>query len=158
MSKRGSGSSTRKSSFGNIDVGEGYKTSQRTLELAKLEYESTMKVKGTPDWYVKYYYLQQIKHTGVENPQKWVEDNLKEREADIRKNWEKRTKRAKKFKYKSLEEMLEAQKPNGQGRKEVDITSAAYNRILAKSQREFEKEFVRRFGYGGVSQQKRRRR
>lgn len=158
MSKRGSGSSTRKSSFGNIDVGEGYKTSQRTLDIVKMSYESTTKQKDVPDWMAKEQYLREIKNRGGENPQKLVEDFYKEHESSIKIDWAKRTKRAKKFPYKTKEEWVEAQKPHGQGRKEVDITSASYNRILAKSQREFEKEFVRRFGYGGVSQEKRRRR
>lgn len=151
MSKRGSGSSTRKSSFGNIDIGGGYKTSQETIDIARKNMETTAKAKNVPDWAVYDY----IQRTFSSNP------SQKEGEWAIRamfdeKKWKKSRKGAKDF-PQTREEQRKAE-VSGKGRKEVDVTSAAYNRILAKSQREFEKEFVRRFGYGGVSQQKRRRR
>ena len=62
------------SEFGNIDVGGGYKTSQRTLDIAKMEYESNTKQKNVPDWMAKEHYLSAIKNRGGENPQKWVEN------------------------------------------------------------------------------------
>ena len=87
MSKRGSGSSARKSSFGNISIGGGYKTSQETLELAKMEYESNMKVKDTPDWMAKEHLLNKIKNRGGENPQKWVENLRIRRKLTIFTAW-----------------------------------------------------------------------
>ena len=143
MSKRGSGSSARKSSFGNISIGGGYKTSQETLELAKMEYESNMKVKDTPDWMAKEHLLNKIKNRGGENPQKWVEDNLKERATGIKADWEKRTKRAKKFKYKSLEEYRNSSKPNGKGRSETEITSSTYERAQKRLQKKVNSWFKR---------------
>lgn len=101
MSKRGSGSSARKSSFGNISIGGG------------------------------------------ENPQKWVEDNLKERATGIKADWEKRTKRAKKFKYKSLEEYRNSSKPNGKGRSEAEITSSTYERAQKRLQKKVDSWFKR---------------
>lgn len=146
MSKRGSGSSARKSSFGNISIGGGYKTSQETLDIAKMEYESNMKVKDTPDWMAKEYLLQQIKNRGGENPQKWVEDNLKERATGIRKDWEKRTKKAKKFPYKTKEEWQESVKPNGKGRSEAEVTTSTYERARKRAGRNFDRWFGRGMG------------
>lgn len=134
------------SEFGNIDVGGGYKTSQRTLDIAKMEYESNTKQKNVPDWMAKEHYLSAIKNRGGENPQKWVEDFYKENESSIKSNWEKRTKRAKKFPYKTKAEWLESTKPRGQSRKEWEVTTSTYERAVKRKNKQFDKWFGRGMG------------
>lgn len=146
MSKRGSGSSARKFSFGNISVGGGYKTSQETLDIAKMAYESNTKQKNVPDWMVKEYYLNCVKNRGGENPQKWVENYFRENEASIKSSWEKRTKKTKKFPYKTKEEWQKAIKPHGNSRSEAEVTSSTYERARKRANKNFDKWFGRGMG------------
>lgn len=139
MSKRGSGSSTRKSSFGNIDVGGGYKTSQETIDIARKNIETNVKAKNVPDWAVYDY----IQNTFSSNP------SQKEGERAIRsmfdeKKWKKTRKGAKDFPQTREEQRKAA--VSGKGRKEWELTSSTYERAVKRQNKKFDKWFGRGMG------------
>lgn len=136
MSKRGSGSSTRKSSFGNIDIGGGYKTSQETIDIARKNIETNVKAKNVPDWAVYDY----IQSTFSSNP------SQKEGEQAIRtmfdeKRWKKSRKGAKDFPQTREEQRKAA--VSGKGRKEWEVTSSTYERTVKRKNKTFDKWFGR---------------
>ena len=136
MSKRGSGSSTRKSSFGNIDIGGGYKTSQETIDIARKNIETNVKAKNVPDWAVYDY----IQSTFSSNP------SQKEGEQAIRamfdeKRWKKSRKGAKDFPQTREEQRKAA--VSGKGRKEWEVTSSTYERAVKRKNKTFDKWFGR---------------
>lgn len=139
MSKRGSGSSARKSSFGNISIGGGYKTSQETIDIARKNIETNTRSKNVPDWAVHEY----VRNFFSSNP------SQKEGEEAIRrmfdeKRWEKTRKGAKDFPKTKEEQRKNA--VSGKGRSEAEVTSSTYERARKRADKNFDKWFGRGMG------------
>lgn len=139
MSKRGSGSSTRKSSFGNIDVGGGFKTSQETIDIARKDLETSSKSKNIPDWAVHEFIVNTFSY----------QPNQKEGEEAIRrmfdeKRWKKTRKGAKDY-PKTKEEQRKIVL-SAKGRSEAEITSSTYERARKRANKNFDKWFGRGMG------------
>lgn len=139
MSKRGSGSSARKSSFGNISIGGGYKTSQETIDIARKAIETNTKSKNVPDWAVHEYLVNMFNSN----------QNQKEGEEMVRlafdeKRWKKTRKGAKDY-PKTKEEQRKIVL-SAKGRSEAEIISSTYERARKRANKNFDKWFGRGMG------------